>query len=226
MKLLSFGLLLIIVSCAPVDPPPVPSAPPSPGGSIVNRWGRYSQPIRVQFLHPRNMSVYEEVTYSDPWERKWVAKKGDEFNGASIPRAAWSILGGPFDDAYRDAALFHDLAYQRRTSRWQDADSMFYYAMRCSGVGSWKAKTMFTAVWLAPNKWPEPPTANDQVFSLKPVFKTRTIPSPEVTEEDVRAIGEWIKSEDPSLEEIKAKFPPGANGVPTRAALMELNARF
>ncbi len=208
-------LLGCLMSCAPDLPEndgnPVPT--PSPG-AIANKWGSYTGPIKVQFLHPRNMRVIERVAFNDPTGKTWIAKVGDEFNGASIPQPVWSLIGGPFDDAYRDASLFHDLAYQRKTSSWQDADRMFYYSMRCSGVADWKAKLMFTAVWKGSTKWPEPGTANQTVFDRKSAMRVRTIPVEQLTREDVRAMEQWIRSENPSLAEIEAKFAPTSTGAP------------
>ena len=90
------------------------------------------------------MRLLEDVSYVDPDDRRWTARKGYSTDGASIPRAFWTVVGGPFEGRYRDAALIHDQfcsdpKHGLRT--WQQVHRMFYFAMRASGVASQPAQT-------------------------------------------------------------------------------------
>ena len=80
---------------------------------------------------------------------------------------------------------------------------MFYDGMRCSGVEDAQAKTMFWAVWNFGPKWggmlpafrgPRPPAAGTPTPGL--------IKKPQ-SREEVRAIYERIKRENPSVGDIE-----------------------
>lgn len=81
--------------------------------------------------------------------------KGFVFDGASIPRLLWTLVGSPMTGRYRDAAIIHDWLYNvsRRVPRSprrdrKDADRVFYEAMRANGVGFERATIMYWAVRL------------------------------------------------------------------------------
>lgn len=120
-------------------------------------WGTFKGSIVTEWLHEpgedRKMRLEQDAFYVDPKGTIWGAYKGLEFDGASIPRALWSLTGDPFTGDYRDAAVFHDQAYKLRARPKSECDRMFYNAMRCSGVGAFRAKKMYWAVkWFGP-KW-------------------------------------------------------------------------
>ena len=79
-------------------------------------------------------------------------KHGFEWDGASIPRWAWSIAGHPKDDDVIVPSLFHDGLYSSKlVSRWK-ADRIFYKLLRREGVGRFKANYMFWAVRVGGSK--------------------------------------------------------------------------
>jgi hypothetical protein len=122
-------------------------------------WGRFTGPVQAEFVREsgedRRMRLLRTVSFVDADGERWVAPRGLVFDGASIPRALWSVTGAPFDGDYRDAAVFHDAAYKRRDPRGRKAaDQMFYAAMRASGVGAFRARKMYLAVrWLGRGAW-------------------------------------------------------------------------
>jgi hypothetical protein len=84
------------------------------------------------------------------------ARKGYEFDLASVPRAIWPIIA-PFELSIL-APLFHDLIYEfrgqlpaenvtpfRNFTR-QDADDLFYRLMAAEEVSRWKRALAYTAV--------------------------------------------------------------------------------
>jgi hypothetical protein len=80
---------------------------------------------------------------------KITIKKGFIYDGASIPKFAWSLIGSPFTGLYLEAATVHDAIYY---SSWEHgrklADEVFLFIMLQVGVPSITAKTMFNAVRL------------------------------------------------------------------------------
>lgn len=156
-------------------------------------WGRYSGPIETRWEDDGiTMVLLNELRYTDPYGQVWVAPAGSRVNGASIPKVFWSMIGGPFEGKYRNASVLHDVAYDEQTRPWQEVDRMFYNAMRCSGVGAITAKTMYYTLvrhgrhWKHPKAAPTPP-------------ESRPAPA------EVDEIEKWIRSNDPSLEQIEQR---------------------
>jgi Protein of unknown function (DUF1353) len=123
----------------------------------ADQWGSYpNRPLTLEDLIPpdgRRFSLVHDFKYIDLAGRKWEAPKGLRVDGASIPPPFWSVIGGPFEGLYREASVVHDAGCCAQMQPWRDVHHMFYNAMRCSGVGWVKAKTMFLAVWAFGPRW-------------------------------------------------------------------------
>ena len=183
---------------------PQPHVPP-PGG-----WGKYEGAIRTEWQPGRKMRLLEDTRYIDPKGVVWLAPKGWSVDGASIPQAFWCTVGGPFEDNYRDASVFHDVACDQRTARWQDVHYMFYTGMRCSGVDDEKAKIMYAAVYRFGPRWSDPhggPTA------APPTIVARASLRRSPTHAEAQRIEDWVRNNNPSLKQIEQTTAiPGAPG--------------
>lgn len=156
-------------------------------------WGHFSGTVDARWEPDGlTMVLLKELRYTDPYGVVWIAPAGARVDGASIPRAFWSIIGGPFEGKYRNASVLHDVAYDEQTRPWQEADRMFYNAMRCSGVGAVTAKTMYYVLVRHGRHWKRP---QEQATGLHP----RPAPA------DVDEVQNWIRGNDPSLEEIEQR---------------------
>lgn len=166
-------------------------------------WGHYSGPIETRWEDDGlTMVLLQELRYTDPYGEVWVAPAGSRVNGASIPRAFWGIIGGPFEGKYRNASVLHDVAYEKQTRPWEDADRMFYNAMRCSGVGVVTAKTMYYALVRHGRHW--------QHKRALPVMSAQQRPTA-IKPAELDEIQKWIQANDPNLEQIETRA-----GQPTR----------
>ena len=74
------------------------------------------------------------------------ALPGCESDGASVPRAFWSLCP-PLEPTTWPAAFCHDLTYAGELMTRQECDRMFYRMMRLGGTGKAKAGVMFGAVY-------------------------------------------------------------------------------
>jgi hypothetical protein len=73
---------------------------------MTKNGGSYPSPPRVEFHdNGRIVILIEDFSYIDAQGEKWTAPKGAQADGASIPRALWTVLGGPLDGRYRDASI-------------------------------------------------------------------------------------------------------------------------
>jgi hypothetical protein len=170
-------------------------------------WGYFSGTIDTRWeADGRTMTLLNELRYTDPKGVVWIAPAGSKVDGASLPKAFWSIIGGPFEGKYRNASVLHDVAYDEKSRPWQEVDRMFYNAMRCAGVGSVQAKTLYYALYRHGRHWkfaikkakPVVPDSNEALADQGPR-------ATEVAPDDVNAIRQWIQRNDPTLDELDSK---------------------
>jgi hypothetical protein len=126
----------------------------APGRGEAESFGRFIGSVVAEWLDDgRKMKLVAPFTYIDPGEVEWLAPAGSVVDGASIPRLAWSLIGGPFEGKYRNASVIHDIACEQRKRPWEVVHESFYYAMRASDVGNVKALIMYAAVYHFGPRW-------------------------------------------------------------------------
>jgi hypothetical protein len=123
--------------------------------SIAQSVDRFVGNLLLRDLDPegRSFTLDEPFGYIDPSGTRWQAEKGLVTDGASIPWPLWSIVGGPFEDKYRRAAVIHDFYCDRKYRAWERVHRVFYDAMITAGVSPVKAKMMYYAVWRFGPRW-------------------------------------------------------------------------
>jgi hypothetical protein len=97
----------------------------------------------------RTMRLIEDFWFRDPRGKKWEAHKDDEVDGASIPRALWTLVGSPYTGDYRRASIVHDRACVdagSNAAKRRAADRMFYHACRTGGCSIWQATLLYIGV--------------------------------------------------------------------------------
>ena len=117
-------------------------------------WGEFfggiaGDPVLRFLSQGRNMQVVcYDCYYRDPDGRVWLAQVGDIVDGASIPKALWTVYGGPFEGIYRTPSVFHDRAcsYYETIAQRREADLMFYRACLCAGCTSEQANVLWLGV--------------------------------------------------------------------------------
>jgi len=177
---LGLGPLVLLVACAG-----------------AGAFGHFVGSVKTEWIDPdRRMRLLDDFSYVDPSGVEWKAPKDAVIDGASIPRALWTIVGSPFTGEYRNASVVHDVACVRRDRPWQDVHRMFYDACRCGGVGEQKAKLMYGAVFHFGPRW----TSDGRLIVL-----ARTKP----IEEELESLQAFVESTNPSLEAIEKFVPPG-----------------
>ena len=182
------------------------------GAGQSHKWGYYSGFPETRWdPDGRSMTLLNELRYTDPKGNVWIAPAGSKVDGASIPKSLWSIMGGPFEGRYRNASVLHDVAYDQRDRPWQECDLMFYSAMRCSGASAVEAGTIYYALYKFGRHWPytvkkaEPVKGAGKKMAHEESFP-RAVP---VNATQLAAAGDWIRSAEPSPEQIQERAQSG-----------------
>ena len=109
------------------------------------------------FTDGRHMSLLAPLVFHQTrGQLTWTAPVDTYTDGASIPTIFWSIIGGPFEGKYRDAAVNHDYECCVQERPWQEVHGMFYDGMMARGVEFWRASLMYFAVYFFGPRWPKP----------------------------------------------------------------------
>lgn len=123
-------------------------------GALADTFGRFLDPLNVRLLDDgRRMELTQEFRYEDPEKNLWTAPKGIVVDGASIPQALWSVVGGPLSGRYRSATVIHDWYCESQQRDWRSTHKVFYFAMRAGGVSEVKARGMYAAVIAFGPRW-------------------------------------------------------------------------
>ncbi|MFL6543368.1 MAG: DUF1353 domain-containing protein [Chthoniobacterales bacterium] len=184
-----------------------------------HQWGYYIGVVDTRWNSDgRTMTLLNELRYVDPKGETWIAPAGSVVDGASIPRPLWPFMGGPFEGRYRNASVLHDVSYDKKNRPPEECDRMFYNAMRCSGVSASEAKTMYWALlhfghhWKFGVKKAKPAKVTDIAAQIAPSLNPPTGEAPRptaVNPDDVNAIRDWIRKNDPSMEQIESQAQEG-----------------
>jgi hypothetical protein len=192
--------------------------------SEATGFGHYEgTPLTEWLSDGRHMQLKRPYAWHAQDGESWPVPAEAIVDGASIPQPFWSVIGGPFEGLYRDASIIHDYYCDMQTRAWQSTHRMFYQAMRCSGVGSIKAKIMYYAVYRFGPRWA---LAGVEVLALPDSLEAIALSEPAPLAPDsfdavsASADVEAIAQADPDLDQIEAladarRFGTGAaSGTP------------
>lgn len=101
----------------------------------------------------REMTLTQPFAYIDPANSRWNVPAKTVVDGASIPQALWSIVGGPYEGPYRQASVIHDYFCVTKTRPWKAVHRMFFHAMLAEGASVKRANMMYYAVYVGGPRW-------------------------------------------------------------------------
>ena len=120
---------------------------------ISSRFGEFSkaapQTEWVVDKNDRDMLLLRYFDFVDANNVTWPAPVNLRTDGASIPRAFWTLVGSPYTGLYRRAALVHDEACKvagGNAAKRLAADKMFYSACRAGHCSPAQALVLFLGV--------------------------------------------------------------------------------
>ena len=95
-------------------------------------------------LGKRNIKTLRDVKFKFNG-REHLIKEGFEYNGASIPKIFWFVIGKPTSEKFALASLIHDYLYMMRADRGL-ADNLFRELLDDAKVNGRRVAAMFWAV--------------------------------------------------------------------------------
>ena len=120
----------------------------------MSRHGEFSpDPPETRWLTEagpdRNMQVLKDFWFKDPDDKTWTTPLNWRIDGASIPRALWTLVGSPYTGDYRRASIVHDKACDDaggNADARRVADRMFYHACREGGCSIYESTLLYIGV--------------------------------------------------------------------------------
>jgi hypothetical protein len=168
-------------------------------------YGHFVGVLQIELLGDgRNGKLLAPYAFVDPEQKTWTAPKDLVTDGASIPRAVWSIVGSPWTGLYRNAAVIHDEYCDTHSEPWQAVHQVFYRGMLANGVNPIQAKVMYAAVYRFGPRW-------DFTYSAKTCPNCLSVPyrievfTPTANEAEMRALKEEIERTNPPIDAIERK---------------------
>ncbi len=191
-------------------------------GEVITKW-------LVEDGDDRLMEVLNDFTYEDPATKRWTTPAGWKVDGASIPRALWTIVGSPFTGDYRRASVVHDHYCDVRTEPSDAVHLMFYNACRAAGVGLIEANTLYYGVLAGGPSWRTVRVVNFNVAAAPAPggevidFRDTVVSQPPLDQAKLEQDIRWIAQANPSLDQIRARAS-AARSQPPPPAVLQLPA--
>ena len=152
------------------------------------------------------MSLLADFWFEDRAGRRWHAPLGSVINGASIPRALWTLVGSPYTGLYRRASIVHDVACELAGSveERRAADRMFFEACRAGGCSIEEATILYAGVRLG-SAWSNSADASVNTRSVNTHPQSVRSPHQRRLEADFQIIADEVLganlSDDPYIVE-------------------------
>lgn len=180
---------------APLVTWPAPAAAADgPGG-----FGRFDGDFVGRFIGGQTAVVERPLSFVDPTGETWTAPAGIEVNGASIPRALWTIVGSPFAGDYLRASVVHDHYCVTMERNWRDTHLAFYYGCRADGLSQTFANLLYAGVMRFGPRW-------RPGRGLTAADGTPRRRQPAFNQDEFDALQRWIEDSERSIGEIDARL--------------------
>ncbi len=103
--------------------------------------------VDIRMLPNGKAKLLHDFSYENE-NIKVTALRGFEFDGASIPKFFWRVVGHPFTFKLLRPAVIHDIIYATECFERKYSDALFEEMLDFSGVSGFKENTMYYAVRL------------------------------------------------------------------------------
>ncbi len=117
----------------------------------------YNNPDDQTDVGDYEMELLSDISYTECAGDIHKVEKGTVVNGASIPRAAWTILGyTPWSGKSQRPAILHDFQCENALFTSDRVHKLFYETLQSEGVSDYKSRLMYAAVANFGPQWTTP----------------------------------------------------------------------
>lgn len=103
----------------------------------------FTSTLKIEVLKDGKYKLISPLSFKD--ENIIITiHEGFIYDGASIPKSLWSIIGCPMDYAYE--SCLHDALYSSKIFSRKESDKYFFKALKDRGVSLILAKEMYLGV--------------------------------------------------------------------------------
>ena len=141
-----------------------------------------------------------ELRFLQAAGKVWVTPSNAILDGRSMPTLFVLLKGNPLESNYRKSAISYEYAVRSKQQSWQDAQRMFYEAVRVEGIAALDGKVMYMLLRASGSRWAL--HGPNSCFSRCHTGRTELEWRPLVDDGKLAALLEWVRIEDPSLEAI------------------------
>ncbi|MEO1292960.1 MAG: DUF1353 domain-containing protein [Pseudomonadota bacterium] len=170
-----------------------------PHRAIADEFGRFDGDFIGRFVGGQTAVVEKPLTFIGPDGQAWTAPAGIEVNGASIPRALWTIVGSPFAGDYLRASVVHDHYCVTMERNWRETHLAFYNGCRADGLSQGYASLLYAGVMRFGPRWR--PGRGLTTSDGRPRRR-----QPEFDQREFDELRLWLDQGDRSIEEINARL--------------------
>ena len=147
-----------------------------------------------------SMRLVDEFSFQQANGKSWVVPAETILDGRFASPLFAQLMGHPFEGGFRKTAIVYDHVVKDMTQPWPEAQRMFYEASIVEGVLPIEAKVMYMLMSAGGTRWAERRSSTcfischsaDSELSWRPL----------VDDEQVIALVSWVRTDDPSLDEI------------------------
>ena len=162
-------------------------------------FGRFLGDFIGRFIGGQTAVLEKPLTFIDPDGQSWEAPAGIEVNGASIPRALWSLVGSPFSGNYLRASVVHDHYCVTMERNWRDTHLAFYYGCRADGLSKTYANLLYMGVMRFGPRW----RAGRGLTGADGRPRRR---EPAFDQQEFDELKNWLEDGERSIEDIDARL--------------------
>lgn len=171
-------------------------------GAHAGDTGRFEGRVAVEWIDDPfvpSMRLVDEFAFTQAAGKRWRAPSGQLLDGKGLPPLFRTLVGQPFDPGFRKSSVIYDAAVHQMVEPWDAAQRMFYEAALSEGVFPADAKAMYAVLAVQGSRWEVKGShcfgschGSTQPLEWRPV----------VDEAKVGELVAWVRSADPSIEEI------------------------
>lgn len=164
-------------------------------GRVVAEWiddDPFIQKLRLQ----------QPFAYRDSRGSLWTADGAHVLDGRSFPPIAQDLIGPVFAGELRRANLMFDYQCKAMTMSWRAVHRMYHDAVLTQGVPALDAKLAYASVYATGPRWE---TRDSSCFKTCHANLPALAWKPQVEPEVVKPVLEWIRANDPSIEQIERR---------------------